>query len=382
MFRGSFLTVLWVGPVQREDGLDVFPAVSLAALRWQLYFLRALNELGYRVKCVSYLPDRIFPFGKIIPKYNKKIDNLNVNQISYINLPFLREITKERNLFFLSRTMEVPDLFFTYNSYKFNTKIGKFLQDKGAVWVNIVADNDESIFADGNLFLSEYAFKKSRSAKKIYFYPPPYTLSNLEETRLNAHSENHSDFDKKKEVKLLSYFGALSEHSGIAEWLKWYGTLDKSIQEKYSVQVYGRGPLESEVRHLASKNKNIRYGGFLNEQQLREEKINSDILLNPRPDSAESLLNFPSKLQYYLPFQKPIISSYSESLPLEFRKFLFTYRNFDEAERLLRRFSSNDSDLLVEEKLKLMRVYCDNHSWKKSVSAVIDFFLDCQGHAS
>ena len=146
----------------------------------------------------------------------------------------------------------------------------------------------------------------------------------------------------KGRLKIL-YSGTLNEERGISNLI----TLMTHVRDFADLLITGNGPLSSIIDNSQSKNENIQYFGYLNDQEFNKLLKSVHICINPTlKESNFAKCSFPSKIVYYLSNSKIVLSTqlsviqrseyndmiiyFDENDPLQFReKLLEIWKNFD-----------------------------------------------------
>lgn len=116
------------------------------------------------------------------------------------------------------------------------------------------------------------------------------------------------------------YSGTLIEGLGI-------DTLLRAFEQtpEYELWLCGRCDMDEEIiRKSAKKHENIRYLGFLPQQEVWALQQKADALINPRsPEGAYTRYSFPSKTLEYLRAGKPTLCYPLEGIPREYDDYLY-----------------------------------------------------------
>lgn len=116
------------------------------------------------------------------------------------------------------------------------------------------------------------------------------------------------------------YAGGLHEDYGVCALLD---AVSLSTRD-WELWIYGRGPMEAQVRARAALEPRIRYGGFANAQELTEAYSRADLLVNPRPVNAPFVRHsFPSKLLEYMVSARPVLSTRLAQVPADYEPYVF-----------------------------------------------------------
>ena len=89
------------------------------------------------------------------------------------------------------------------------------------------------------------------------------------------------------------------------------------------LEIYGSGDYEEELRSICSKNENIKYYGFVpNEEAVRAQR-EADFLINARSATDEYVkYSFPSKTLEYMLSGTPLITTMLPGIPDEYREHI------------------------------------------------------------
>jgi glycosyltransferase involved in cell wall biosynthesis len=121
--------------------------------------------------------------------------------------------------------------------------------------------------------------------------------------------------------RICFFSGTLLEINGIDLLLKSF----RLIQDpNFRLWIFGRGPLESEVRAASSQDNRIVYGGFLPNEEVMRYQRQATVLLNARPtNQLITRYTFPSKLREYMLSGRPVITTELTGIPKEYFDFVY-----------------------------------------------------------
>ena len=94
--------------------------------------------------------------------------------------------------------------------------------------------------------------------------------------------------------------------------------------KKLELWLCGKGNYQ-DIKSLVSQDKRIKFKGYVQKSKLEKLCNKADILVNPRQADGNNT-NFPSKILFYLSFNKPIISTKSGLGP-KYKDVIFLLRN-------------------------------------------------------
>jgi hypothetical protein len=116
------------------------------------------------------------------------------------------------------------------------------------------------------------------------------------------------------------YSGAISGHVSLKNLIEALNRLE--FKESYELVITGICD-DDELIIFFNYQHNVEYLGFLSDQELFDTAKEVDVFINPRRnDFLPNEFNFPSKLLYYMQFNKPIISSVTKGLSPDFLECL------------------------------------------------------------
>jgi len=134
----------------------------------------------------------------------------------------------------------------------------------------------------------------------------------LSETTPIAKSASTSD----KPVFL--YTGTLESSLGIPEMLDAF----KEMPE-YELWICGHGSMKEQVQEYADRYANIRFFGFVTQQEALTMQASATALLNPRqPSGIFTRYSFPSKTLEYMRSGKPVLCCKLEGIPADYDPYL------------------------------------------------------------
>jgi glycosyltransferase involved in cell wall biosynthesis len=129
----------------------------------------------------------------------------------------------------------------------------------------------------------------------------------------------YSDF-KTNEKPIIVYSGKYQEsYGGLPQLSK----ILNSISFDCQILLTGKANKDLIYKYF-SENPKIEYLGFLDEVSLDKVFKKADIFINYRPPEVEdNIMIFPSKINQYLSYGKPVISSFTPGLSPDYENVLF-----------------------------------------------------------
>jgi glycosyltransferase involved in cell wall biosynthesis len=327
------MKILWLGTVVNKETEKKIKAISPAANRWQLNFIKALEHNDVYVINISHIIESSWPRGRFfINSVTSRVKNMRQLTVNYLNFYFLREISIALNTILeISRhKKEEYDYIFTYNEALRNKIVALYFRLVfKKPWISILADGKTGGKADLVIFLSENYYKRFQKDKYL-----------LEGGIEDAPEKKNSPSNEK----YFLYAGSMTEITGIVNFIELYLSLD--IENK--IHLYGKPT--NEVVRLANNNSKIVLKGFVADNELAEACSNAYAFINPRGEGGDADNTFPSKLLLYLKYGKPIISYKSSSIPSKFEDILFYYRTEEELKKIVNDLKNMDR-VLFEKKI-------------------------------
>ena len=322
--------LLWVGPIVSNEQMLNSSAVSPAGNKWQLNLLTALMQEGTSITNIGFLPQRVFPCGKYKGLGSNTFITRSVvsRQLKYLNIPYIRPISISKNYksfadqYFNNNKIT---LVITYNATKENVYFGNYIKSVyGIPWICIIADisgpapplnrlNDILVHADGAIYLSWKGFNQSKLKNKFHFEGFVELLSN----KINIENT-------PKIPKILLYSGNMDVYAGLYNFCKGFNKVQAQNVEFW---ISGKGRINS-IKNLISNDARIKFFGLVDNNKLNDLYSKADIFINPRKtELVENEYNFPSKILDYLSYCKPILSTWTEGLHPEYRKYLTLFND-------------------------------------------------------
>jgi hypothetical protein len=315
-------SIIWIGPIVNNKDTKLYPAHSAAANAWQLGFISGIKENNYNILVLSYIPFSSWPKGPFwVNGYSEEVEITGLKQIftGYINIKLLRELWIGASLFILTlikynNFIKYSKFIITYNpllSHRLATMLFRGINSK-LKWVSILADN----FVKGKpyltLFLSIHYFKKYPHSNK-YFLDGGIV-------------QNTCSFSEPALApKVILYAGSQTKITGLKDFVNLFIRINSN---EFELHVYGRAT-DAELKEICTNSKRVKQFGFVDDDKLSQACSKAYAFVNPRPGSKVADTTFPSKLLYYLQFEKPIISSATKTIDDKYKELLLLYKPND-----------------------------------------------------
>lgn len=328
--------LLFFGTVQERGDCAGNPVCSEAANNYQLNLIEALVQCGVQeTRVLTLLPLASFPRGPMVSRARSLhlSEGLSLRQVPFVNIGPLKPLTA-----FIAFVVAIlagwikkrwrPDAVLIYNPvlrYALPAVLAAWLWRVPCVM--IVADLNPATpwtlapsiveqlrtrlriralrYFDGLIVLSSHVIHDYIQNKPMLKVEGGISPTQ-DETPIAVPDGEH---------RTLMYAGNLNELSGAKLALDAFALLD---DPKYRLWFTGRGPLQEEIERAAEKDARIHYWGFVERSTYLSLAAQATVLLNPRLDWPENRYNFPSKLLEYLASGRPVISTGTSDLEVEY----------------------------------------------------------------
>ena len=309
------------------------PVLPYAASKYNTLLFEGIVKNGIQTDVLSVVPLNRSYYKKIFFRgYGFKKEKLNINFISQINLPILKNIFNILSGFF--KTVFAPkDSVVVCDVLVVSAAMGAFWAAKlrGLKKVAIVTDlpkfqpvsknslllkmNDKVVSsADAYIFLTQQMNEEVNVFKKPYIVLEGHANEDMKD-------KIHDSFscDEKK----IIYAGAIEKIYGIETLCKAF--LDIALPNEY-LHIYGNGDYADELKILSDENGNIIYHGNRPNAEIVEQELSATLLVNPRPTDGEyTKFSFPSKTLEYMVSGTPVLSSRLAGIPEEYENYIFYF---------------------------------------------------------
>lgn len=260
--------------------------------------------------CINYKYGRSFPFGKLIlrPYPVKSLMIKPLISFSIINLPIIRDLFIFLNIIFRINLKQTRIILYNQN-------LGNILL---SYYCFILSIPHEIILADFKriwvkptriLFLSEHTYNKWGAKPEHYFY-----------YRKIKFKPNNTSLQNPK-VITITYVGGDSKLTGVKKFLD----VNKNKIPSF-IRIIIIGKMHPKTLRGYVQYENIQFLNHVSDQQLDTYLLQADYFLNPRNISLDEKLNtYPSKMDDYISYNKPIITTKCLSLNNQFEKLYIFY---------------------------------------------------------
>lgn len=302
------------------------PGANIPMAKWAAGLIEGLRGNGAEPVVLGHQYERSWPFGQLFPGRQGGLDPNYVDQtVPFSNLPLIRNFELKHAYARAIRRLgfEQPGAcILTYNPLPWHVYAARKFQQNGGIWVNIVLDFDEKDLgeewrdfntlcgaADGQVFLSWWAYEQSPSPQKLF----------LDSGVSSVHFEPDQLMPVKGKNKRVVYAGKIGGYGGSELMAKTF----RSVKgEDVEFLICGRGQCDA-LSHAASVDSRIKLIGFVDDYELDELCRTASVFFNPRdPHYSNNRMIFPSKLLQYLAYGKPVVSTYTDGISPEYNSVL------------------------------------------------------------
>lgn len=372
------MKVLWLGSVYPDDIVTREKSLSAAAVLWQSRFIRTLQYAGHDVQTIAHLPVQAFPRGRFFVSKAESvwaIDPIETSQAAYLNILQFRDMQLGYKYRGLAKDLIdrgfVPDVVCSYNTPKHILRTCRWLKRSLNVpWISFVADMkapnkewsnlDRGFFeSDGVVFFSEKAYVEAPFSRKYHFY------GGFDPMKMPP--------DRQQKRKMILYAGMLDEQRDLSMLLDAFIDLDDS---NVDLVLCGRGN-SARLEYESNMHCNIRSMGFVDSDVLQKLMMECHVFVNPRSHGFKSNeYNFPSKVLSYMTYGKPIVSSWSSSMPSAFKDYLVIPRGNTPSE-----FKDCLAEVLswsgeeYEQWNNYVAPFVEQQSWEANTRNLVDWIL-------
>ncbi len=321
-------------------------AVQYAADALQKSFISGITAFFDDVKIVN------LPFISSFPRYYKDIkapcglieastDGIEGKSISFINVPFLKFISKEKHAFEGIRewgdAVKGQKVIIIYSAHsplikaavKYKEKVDKrtkiilivpdlpeFMAQRRSTFIELLKKIDgKSLWklyrnVDGFILLTEFMRERLPISDK------PYRVI---EGIFNPNDQQKAEYQTKKTI---FYGGTLARRYGIMNLVN---AFIKADNQDYVLEICGMGDTREEICKLAEKYPNIHYLGLLTREEALKKQREASLLVNPRtPEGEFTRYSFPSKTMEYLASGVPTLLYKLPGIPEEYYEYCYS----------------------------------------------------------
>lgn len=389
--------ITYLGIISRPEDIGKIGISSVAGNKIQYNLLHYLSEYDdITIDIVSFHPFKSFPSERlwVKPQVEYLFDGrVKLWQIGYINISYIKQILYPIITFFKARKLtKSNDIVIAYDMYPPQGLPLSWLKER-------VKGKTLCLLADLSLggVHKESGFRKI--FRKLFDWSTlrclracdHYIVLNENVAKIYApHSDylvmdggvEPSEFEYtgcwNGKLKNIVYTGALVEYSGIMNLIKAMSIIKN---KDVVLDIYGLGPLQDKVENIARNSSNIRFHGFVGNQEAMHVQQSSWLLANPRPvDNSIAQVTFPSKIFEYMMSGRPVLSTRLNGFTQDYDKLLF-WIDDSSPESLANKI--NEIDLLSNNDLEAVadsarKYLLNNKTWKMNAHKVHDYLMEIE----
>jgi glycosyltransferase involved in cell wall biosynthesis len=320
--------ILFIGYVVPKEMADNLSGASVAGNNMQLSIIKNLESLGVEVHPISIYPIASFPKDVMISKKKSGVyltKKTEVEFFDFLNISGIKQLSQTIAMYracskYLKKNNDA--IILTFNMFSQVGIPAQLLKRKYGIKINtILADVpiDDKTNRKGISKILRYFFDKStkrallkcdrvialnKHAQEAY---APQAECLIVDGGIELENFNEPEWEKylEKKEKNIVYGGSLNEYSGILNLIKAFDFVE---DENIVLDIYGDGYNRDLIEKSVSER--IRYHGKVSNEEMTRIQRNAWILINPRAIDDEIALNtFPSKMFEYMMSGVPVIST-------------------------------------------------------------------------
>lgn len=329
------IEIAFVGSCVNMKELSKFPAASVAGNKYQLGLISLFQDDDFNVTQIIHPVFAAFPRSRKIFVTKKVLPDNNTNRqiCSYINIPFIKQVTMSVSLFInllkwnrQNRSSQHCVIMYNVYSYR-DLPLRIFCWLKHVPRILSIADVTEKGY--GFWTDRECGFEKRNISKYNGLLPitdlihtdyapklPYYRI----EGGIAESVEYIPNTATNGQVKTIVFTGTLNQYSNIEILLESFKKInDSSIR----LIIAGSGELEHVVSDSAQTDERISFLGRVSPKRALTLQQEADILVSPRiPDNFVTKYTFPSKLIEYLSSGNTVVAFPLQGIPVEYKTFI------------------------------------------------------------
>lgn len=332
--------------IKQEIEINSKGAVQYAADALQKSFISGITAYIDDVRIVN------LPFISSFPRYYKNIkapsglietslDGVEGKSISYINVPLLKFLSKEKHAFEGIREwgdrVKGQKVIIIYSAHspllkaavKYKEKVDRktkiilivpdlpeFMAQKRSHLIEFLKKIDGNALwklyrkVDGFILLTKFMRERLPISDK------PFRVI---EGIFNPKDKQGEDYKTRKSI---FYGGTLAKRYGIMNLVNAFIKVDN---QDYVLEICGMGDTREEICKLAEEYPNIHYLGLLTREEALKKQREASLLVNPRtPEGEFTRYSFPSKTMEYLASGVPTLLYKLPGIPEEYYEYCYS----------------------------------------------------------
>ena len=192
----------------------------------------------------------------------------------------------------------------------------------------------------------------------------------------NLTEMNYRHHETKNEKKVIVYTGTFIDYDGTKELMEAMALLNPN---EYELLMYGSGPYKDLVINCEERCKNVRFMGYLPNNEMKRVMEEADLLINPRINNKYTdVFGFPSKMIEYLLSGTPVLTTRFAAMPKEYEQFVYIIENqtgLGIANAIKEVFNKPESERAAQCKEAYEYIY-HNNKYEDIVSEMVSFIYE------
>lgn len=392
------MKILYLGHIVSKEESNENIAVSPIGNNMQIgIFTEIKKKLGDNLSCYSYIPLRSFPREKKIINLPRNLlinEDLTVKSFGFINIILLKQLSIMFSTFvalltFLIKNRTEKKYVITYNVSTFFTLpmliLSRFFEFQKICYV---VDIQEDILEKKQWISDKFRIIDNKFRMKFFSSYNGYLTFNVnvlksagirkpyQQVYVGAYSQLGTKPGKKykNDSINITYTGILEPYYNLENLVE----AVKLLGDRYNLNIYGKGSLDSYLKEQSHKLNNINFYGYVTNAEAIKAQNDSDILISLlEPDSYFGKYAFPGKIFEYLLSGTPVVSTISPALPCELLIYLSTINNTEIntiVDKLREVTKSEKNYTIAVEKSKNGSEFINkNCSWQVQATSILKF---------
>lgn len=343
------MKVFFIGFAVNPTQAHVTEGVSIAGNNMQMGVINGLNNIIKNdLKVFSVRPIAAYPREKRLLVKRERVNlstEVETTNIPFLNLPVIKQRSISKALFKdiekeIRRSEDKEITLLLFNAVPFvSIAVNKLARKYKLKSVCMLADPPVDNIKRGIIGTFLRRLRDEKSYKSIKCFNKLIVLnekatenlgidipSKVIDCGIEIRKENSIQEEKIYEMtkeKRIVFTGTIQEHSGIVNLVK---AMEYVVDSDAKLYIYGKGPMEAEIKMLANGFNNIIINGFLPYEKIRKIQSESYLLVNPsKVDHAINKVAFPSKLMEYMLSGTPVISNKLDGISKEYIGKIFFF---------------------------------------------------------
>ena len=306
------------------------PAPAIQSHRFGLRLIDIMAQVFPDLSAVSFVPIQDYPIGSKIVFGRSEFRHRGIacRGLPFFNLVILKHVSRFLALLASGRQFLACDVLLVHGLHLPYLVFAVLLKLAG-VRIGIALTDQQGVVlpTDGTLraglkridrwisvkFANQFDFSIALSNSLRDTYTPQSAAMVIPGIFDDGLALRVKEVQTKRSEKFrVLYFGGLHADYGIRELLDAASLIDETIE----IRLFGSGPMANEIENSDLRDRNLFWGGLVDQSVLIEEMAHCDLLINPRPSGGlMAAYSSPSKLLEYAASGKPVLTTRLPSLP-------------------------------------------------------------------